>query len=1405
MLRSLFCVLLALIASPSIAQVRSVASTSLSIANASFETPVISNFVSGPSGAAWSFTPGAGIGAAGSPWIGTMQVPAGRQILFLQGTGAATQSFNVATAGLYRVGLRAAQRPNDGPGRQTIRIRVDGVVRMVVVPADAFRTEYSAVLRLAAGTHTLEIGGTNPQGGDNSAIVDQVEIAVLRSWRSPSTWQGGAVPQNGAAVVVTAGSHLVLDGTITTGGITVQGTLGAWPGRDLALTASHVMATGPDALFELGHAAVPHDATATLTLAGRPTAPPIMQMGSKFLVAMNRGRVELHGRRQLRSWTKVVATDAGVTSLSTSAAVDWSAGDQVVITSNRLDPDEAEVHTLQSVTNNGRTVNLNAPLQYPRLGRRVVYTRPDGRAWAVDARSEIGLLTHNVKVQGDAWSETSGTGFGGHLMIMLDGVGNASHVEFYRMGQRGMLGRYPWHWHLLHTGGEGQSLRSCAIHRSYNRAIVVHGTWSTTVADNVAYDHIGHGVMLEDGSEKLNTFTGNLALLTRRPSAADALTPSDRDPYRTPQNASPSTYWITNPNNTFVGNVAAGSVGTGFWFAFPQRPTGASAGDPRFAAMRPYQEPLGRFDVNVAHSNFNGLDINDQLDANHAVRANGAWDNPGQKIFDGNTFFSNQSAIYIGIGNNQEQVVYRNSRMTDNRNALFFATRHIVDDSVIVAQQSGSPIDPSLGLRTMLVVYDGPSRLRDTHLVGFDAPNATLIDHVGASVKVPNHRFSGITFDHAGPPRIDGPTPLDFKQSAQIFGNFLFDVDGSLTGRAGGTVVPDHPFYAATPGGTRPANWRDYAVSEEKVGLVLLFTNPGALAVRRGGGSAAVAKLFPKAGIGIVTQLHLFTGPRYIYDVTVGAPAFAGSELLVALRDAAVIGEAVTIRWRGFGRLSGVSIPGAAQLSSEAAVRAASGNAFAVVGDDLVTRLVYSATRSAYPIRWSGGAPAPDTDSDGDSFFDRDELATGTDPIDPIDPGYGFETDDDFEGWVPNAHMSGFQVRNGTLSGTTSGNDAFMTRSGFSFDGSGIAAVRVLLRSSTPPPTTLELFWTHAGSGGFSSARRVVAATRPANGLQAVYLDVRGHGEWNGRTIRDLRIDFGGQSGVGVTVESIGLVPAGGLTVPTAFRFDVDGDFEGFSLNSGTYGFEVRGGRLRGTTTTRDPYVLRRGMRFEGGVVTSVRARVRTSRSAGNMQMFWTRAGDGAFPAQQVVTGTLQNLRSDQWVTFDASANSDWNGATISGLRFDLGTVTGVDFEVDEIQFLGDGATFNTNATGGCVNSSGGTATVAGTHPVAGTTLMLSSTDGPNSTSGAFLIGLRQTGGVDLGAIGAPGCVLQVGGVIVSPPVTTDAAGNSGTGLSIAASTPADLVFHVQPVFIDLGQNALNVVTGDYGTGVTGR
>jgi len=125
-------------------------------------------------------------------------------------------------------------------------------------------------------------------------------------------------------------------------------------------------------------------------------------------------------------------------------------------------------------------------------------------------------------------------------------VGRFSNFECDSCGQAFNLGRYPVHYHL--AGGVSKSfIRNCSIHDAFNRAITIHGVHGLRAEHNVMVDNAGHNLFLEDGIETKNIIRGNIVMGTR---ASGGLLKSD---------ATPASYWITNPDNVLEDNVAAGS------------------------------------------------------------------------------------------------------------------------------------------------------------------------------------------------------------------------------------------------------------------------------------------------------------------------------------------------------------------------------------------------------------------------------------------------------------------------------------------------------------------------------------------------------------------------------------------------------------------------------------------------------------------------------------------------------------------------------------------------------------------------------------------------------------------------------------------------------------------------------
>jgi len=159
-------------------------------------------------------------------------------------------------------------------------------------------------------------------------------------------------------------------------------------------------------------------------------------------------------------------------------------------------------------------------------------------------------------------------------------------VELTNVGQAFILGSYPIHFHMIGTV-QSSYIRNNAIHHTFNRAVTIHGVHYLRIENNVAYHTMGHTIFIEDAIETKNYIVHNLVVDVRR---SWSLLNTDQ---------TPACFWITNPNNIFVGNHAAGSDRYSYWFDLQETSIGPSFN----ANICPINAKLGEFRDNVAHSN----------------------------------------------------------------------------------------------------------------------------------------------------------------------------------------------------------------------------------------------------------------------------------------------------------------------------------------------------------------------------------------------------------------------------------------------------------------------------------------------------------------------------------------------------------------------------------------------------------------------------------------------------------------------------------------------------------------------------------------------------------------------------------------------------------------------------------
>src|SRR6188768_960506 len=498
--------------------------------------------------------------------------------------------------------------------------------------------------------------------------------ATPTKWSDPNSWPNRKVPVAGDKVTIGRDKEVILDvSPPALGGLSIDGKLSFANDADLELTTEWIMLHGE---LAIGSEASPHTRNATITLTNNVKGEDVMAgMGDRGIM-ISGGTLNLHGDRT-NTWTKLASTaKAGSTSIEVLNAAGWRVGDEIVLASTDYDPRQAERRSIAAIS--GNKLTLDKKLDYMHFGKIT---------FDVDERGEVANLTRNIKVQASADAETSF--FGGHIMAMPSSHMYVEGVELNRMGQNLTLARYPIHWHLVGEG-KGQYIRNAAIHDTYNRCVTVHGTNNLQIENNVTYNTVGHCFFLEDGIETGNQYVRNLAIQTKchtsKPCDPTNLAPfgatgdglnfkttgQDSKDVLIPSDNTVSSFWITNPDNTYRDNVAAGSDATGFWIAFPEHPTGQFEGTNISKAMWPRRTKLREFKGNVAHSNFDSFmgDRAPRADGKFAVGGYVSLVDPAdansaqaESVVEDFTSYKNRNS---GIWARGELRLYKNLKMADN-------------------------------------------------------------------------------------------------------------------------------------------------------------------------------------------------------------------------------------------------------------------------------------------------------------------------------------------------------------------------------------------------------------------------------------------------------------------------------------------------------------------------------------------------------------------------------------------------------------------------------------------------------------------------------------------------------------------------------------------------------------------
>lgn len=534
------------------------------------------------------------------------------------------------------------------------------------------------------------------------------------------------------------------------------------------------------------------------------------------IVVNNGGKFILNGLTKNTTWTRLAQTALpGQNTITLDLGIaqkmnKWSVGDTIVIGPTSYNSTEAESFTITSI--NGNMISLSGTLQFRHLGQKETYnTKFNGRK-IFDPRAEVANLSRNILIRADESSalidesSAAGSELGGHVMVMNGGKAYVDSVEFYKMGQAGMMARYPFHWHWV-GDGSGQYIVNSSVHHSFQRCIVIHRTNNVRVSNNVCFDFKGHGFFFEDGVEINNILTNNLGIKAKFPHYSKRLLQSDSPSGSEGQGRFPNvaTFWISHPQNLISNNVASGSVGSGFWMAFENEIKNSQ----NQVIANPIWTNTTIFEKNIAHSALVGFTwdgaptgnlTNNPNNPNDRFLQNAAYNPPTVPIFRNLTAFKNKLTGYYFRGTT---AVFDGGVSADNGWHYWLAFHQIVKNSLIIGRSqqfnSSDQVQAIYNNRADrnhnagIVIYDGPFELNAVDFHNF--PTEKVFSGSLEVTPVPISSIAGfdklinfsqkLSFSPEPIHRLFMLPDSNLKSLELVGSTGIRDIDGSLSGTPG--------------------------------------------------------------------------------------------------------------------------------------------------------------------------------------------------------------------------------------------------------------------------------------------------------------------------------------------------------------------------------------------------------------------------------------------------------------------------------------------------------------------------------------------------------------------------------------------------------------------------------------------
>lgn len=414
----------------------------------------------------------------------------------------------------------------------------------------------------------------------------------LKNWHDASTWPSGKVPSASDDISIPADTSVLISSCSLSTDVYERihipaGSKLVFSDSEISLRVKNIFVEG-DLL--MGAPTCRLNSYIDVEFVGTKSATDDIgaSYGSKGIGVS--GSIDVHGYQYHPTWTRLATSIVtGSDVIMVQDANNWEVGQQIVVATSAFrdltDGDYNEVRVIKAIDKSGKRIQVTEPFEWYHYA-------------GSEHQVEVGLLSRRITMHGDSQSDDDQ--FGGQIRVT--GEGRFSGVQSYKMGQRNMLGKYPFHFHAMGPS-PASFIKDCSIVNSFFRCIAIHQTNDTQALRNVVFNATAHCYYLEDGVEENNTLSYNLAVRVNvigTPMAGSSQigdTTNESDDLILPADSAAAGFYITNAYNTFIGNAASGG-----WagFSFPNVPT--PIGISRYWPQYPEKRPTLAFVGNTAHS-----------------------------------------------------------------------------------------------------------------------------------------------------------------------------------------------------------------------------------------------------------------------------------------------------------------------------------------------------------------------------------------------------------------------------------------------------------------------------------------------------------------------------------------------------------------------------------------------------------------------------------------------------------------------------------------------------------------------------------------------------------------------------------------------------------------------------------